>query len=355
MALRVIVFSGEGSPQNRDAGSSHDPSPEGPSLVFDSPRLVLGRGEKCDLRLPDPTVSLTHASLRQRGSEYLIVDEGSTNGTALGAVRLAPQSPRVVRSGERVRLGRVWLELRHEPGMGTPQPVLAAQGLALALVTRGLGQQGEDARPRVRVVAGPDAGKELVLGEPRRYVIGRAKESDLALDDPGAARRHLSLGLKGSYALVQDLAGRSDALLAGAPLGPSDVPWKRELELRLGANELRFVYPAAEALAELERGPDELLRPEEVPPEPSVDEGQESPSPPLASEGASGVTDGASGAEPRRPPAPRSPAQSRALRPQHPPPEPEGARWTRLDLTILLVAAAVIAASLFGLYSLLKR
>jgi predicted component of type VI protein secretion system len=114
------------------------------SLTFDAPRIVIGRGEGCDLRLPDPSVSLRHASLRQRGSEYVIVDEGSTNGTALDKVVLAPQSPRVVRSGELVRLGRVWLEIRIDPLAVARANPAAAKALALELVSRGLRAQGEE-------------------------------------------------------------------------------------------------------------------------------------------------------------------------------------------------------------------
>src|SRR3954469_11308238 len=99
MAVTIVVRSG-------DEGASEL------SLTLDSPRLVIGRGEGCDIRLPDPSVSHRHASLRQRGGEYVLYDENSTNGTFMDRVRLPPQTPRVVRSGERVRVGRVWLALR---------------------------------------------------------------------------------------------------------------------------------------------------------------------------------------------------------------------------------------------------
>jgi len=59
-------------------------------------------------------VSHRHASIRQRGAEYIVLDEGSSNGTFVGPVRLAPQAPRVLRSGDLVRVGRVWLEVSIE-------------------------------------------------------------------------------------------------------------------------------------------------------------------------------------------------------------------------------------------------
>src|SRR5437667_9890609 len=100
MALTIVVRSAEGK--------------SAPRITFDAPRIVIGRGDGCEVRLPDPSVSHRHASIRQRGSDYVVVDEGSTNGTFVGPVRLSPQAPRVVRSGELVRIGRIWLELTVE-------------------------------------------------------------------------------------------------------------------------------------------------------------------------------------------------------------------------------------------------
>ena len=67
MALTVVVRSGD--------------HPHPLKISLDAPRIVIGRGEGCEIRLPDPSVSHRHASIRQRGSDYVVVDEGSTNGT----------------------------------------------------------------------------------------------------------------------------------------------------------------------------------------------------------------------------------------------------------------------------------
>src|SRR3954464_4690415 len=103
MALTVVVRSGD------------HPTPL--KISLDAPRIVLGRGEGCEVRLPDPSVSHRHASLRQKGGEYVLVDEGSSNGTWLGRAGLPSQTPRVIASGERVRLGRIWIEIRFEPAL----------------------------------------------------------------------------------------------------------------------------------------------------------------------------------------------------------------------------------------------
>ena len=84
MALTVVLRSGD--------------LPAPAAITFDAPRIVIGRGDGCEVRLPDPSISHRHASIRQRGTDYVIIDEGSTNGTFVGPVRLSPQAPRMIRS-----------------------------------------------------------------------------------------------------------------------------------------------------------------------------------------------------------------------------------------------------------------
>src|SRR5262245_23419289 len=110
MALTVVVRSGD--------------LPAPAAITFDAPRIVIGRGEGCEVRLPDPSISHRHASIRQRGTDYVIIDEGSTNGTFVGPVRLSAQAPRMIRSGELIRVGRVWLEVRIEHTAISPNPQL---------------------------------------------------------------------------------------------------------------------------------------------------------------------------------------------------------------------------------------
>jgi pSer/pThr/pTyr-binding forkhead associated (FHA) protein len=268
MALTVTVLSG------------NDRAASALRLTFDAPRIVIGRSEGCDVRLPDPSVSLRHASIRARGTESLIVDEGSKNGTLLGKVLLSPQSPRVLRSGDRVRIGRIWLEIGLGPAAGPPATAAAARGLALALGTASRTERGEAAEPRLVVVEGPDNGKTLALSEVGRlYVLGRANEAHLPLDDTDASRRHVGVTWKSDRVVVQDLASRGGATLDGVPFGGSETVWRPGQALALGRNVLALIHPAAEALAELERGPDEAMTAEE---RADLDDPAPSTPPPLA-------------------------------------------------------------------------
>lgn len=52
-------------------------------------------------------VSRRHATLRQRGGAWSLTDENSTNGTFVDGNRLAPQTPKVLANGSRLKFGAV--------------------------------------------------------------------------------------------------------------------------------------------------------------------------------------------------------------------------------------------------------
>jgi pSer/pThr/pTyr-binding forkhead associated (FHA) protein len=338
MAVTVVVLSGG------------DAAYPGPSLTLDAPRLVIGRSEGCDVRLPEPTVSHRHASIRQRGGEYVLLDENSANGTFMDRVRLPPQTPRVLRSGERVRLGRVWLELRFEPAVVKGSTAAAAKELALALVAASLRAQGEDPDPRLTVLEGPGAGASLVLAEPgRTYAIGRAQGGDLVLDDPGIGRRHATVVRKADVLVVADCGAGGGTLLDGQAI--QDASWRPGQVLAIGRARVGFTFPATEALAELERSPDERMADGEVP-EPAPVARAEAPSA-EATEATSAAQ--ASGAEQ----AATTPSPSMTTAHRSSPPQgssaPEPGGWGKLDAAVVIVALAVLGLSVLAAFWVFGR
>jgi pSer/pThr/pTyr-binding forkhead associated (FHA) protein len=315
MALTVVVRSGD------------HPTPL--KISLDAPRIVIGRGDGCEVRLPDPSVSHRHASIRQRGSDYVVVDEGSTNGTFVGPVRLSPQAPRIVRSGELIRVGRIWLELMIEPVLVTDDAPLATREIALSLVSAALAAQGEAAAAKLVVTSGPDQGKELPLVElGRPYVIGRGPGLDLTLSDVDCSRRHVEVSRRGAGIWIKDLGSKNGARLDGHALSPNkDTPWPRGKLVQLGATELSYDDPVAEALVEIEAGSDEKMR------------DQDSVEPPTGVAAATASLPAERGAAPiaRVPRAEHAPTRRRA-------------GFRTADVVIALLAIAVLTASLLGLF-----
>jgi pSer/pThr/pTyr-binding forkhead associated (FHA) protein len=304
-------------------------------LTFDgTQRVVIGRGASSDVRLPDASVSYRHAIIRAQGAEFAIVDEGSTNGTFVGAVRIAPHTSRLVRSGDRVRVGRIWFELRIDQGPVTRDVAAATRDLALAMVSQAMAAIGADPTPRVRVVEGRDQGAVLVLhDEGRAHVIGRAAQCDLALTDPDASREHVEVARRDGLVFVRDRATKNGTWLGEARLSQDrEVQWRAANMIRIGHTVLALEEPISNALAEIERAADEPLDPEIAalpPPLPEVP-------------GAAGVA-GAHAVEPAVP----LHAGSRLL----------GKRrrlWSLGDLLVMAAAVSVLALSLAGLVWLLR-
>jgi pSer/pThr/pTyr-binding forkhead associated (FHA) protein len=322
------------------------------SITCDAPLVVIGRGEGCDVRLPDPSVSHRHATIRQRGHEYILVDEGSANGTFIGSVKLGSQAPRILRHGDLARIGRVWLEVRFDNQLAPAQGLLATKELALALVARALDAQGELGGPRIVVTEGPDRGKSLSLDEPGRvYILGRGREVDLVLEDSDASRRHVQAVRRADQLIVRDLGSKNGAELASERLGPRDRPWRLDQELRIGNNAFAYRHPAIEALGELERAADEKIREGEAiaPPEPAAEAA--APRQELENAGAEGGaqyrSDGTGLDVGAAAPIAEVPRRSETSRPRRP-------GWTSTDVVVVLLAVGVLALSVVGLFWLLK-
>jgi hypothetical protein len=74
-----------------ELGLEPEPEPEPPPVVqigsrshdLSKPTIVIGRSKESDIRVSDPNVSRRHAEIRQEGSNYWIVDLGSTNGISV--------------------------------------------------------------------------------------------------------------------------------------------------------------------------------------------------------------------------------------------------------------------------------
>jgi pSer/pThr/pTyr-binding forkhead associated (FHA) protein len=331
MALKVLIRSGDLT------------TPA--SITFDAPRIVIGRGEGSEVRLPDPSVSHRHASIRQRGSEYVVVDEGSTNGTFVGGVRLSPQAPRVVRHGELVRVGRVWLGLQIEQALATANPQATTREIALRLVHGALLAQGERVSARLVVHNGPDQGKELAVSDfEKTYVVGRAPEADLSITDIDASRKHLEVFRRGDGISLRDLGSKNGSELGQKKLeAGKETAWPPGATLRIGDTEFALEDPLVLALAELEASPDEPMR---------ADEPIEPPS------GAPGESRAAAaGAETRATAAPIAEVPKRA-------PDAESSRRSAraeqrrglrsADLVVGLLALVVLALSLLGLMWVLR-
>jgi limonene-1,2-epoxide hydrolase len=81
-------------------------SPYGQTNLEPTPYpYTIGRAPENQLVVNDPRVSSHHAQIRPEGQGYVIIDLGSSNGTFVNEQRLVPNVPRLLYTGDEVRIG----------------------------------------------------------------------------------------------------------------------------------------------------------------------------------------------------------------------------------------------------------
>jgi hypothetical protein len=76
----------------------------GSELLLTRPVLTLGRGDACDIVLPeDRQLDAMHARLEQHGRRFLVVDASGSGGTYINEQRIS--APHILRPGDLIRIG----------------------------------------------------------------------------------------------------------------------------------------------------------------------------------------------------------------------------------------------------------
>ena len=142
----------------------------GPAIVPrpSAERIVIGRGEECDVVLADEKLSRTHAELRLDERGWTLEDLGSRNGTLLNGRRVT--EPRRVRTGDELRLGGMVLvvDAGEDPAMlareTVPSRDASTDGAPVSTPLIGRSEAMAAVRERVLRLA-PSAATVLVTGE----------------------------------------------------------------------------------------------------------------------------------------------------------------------------------------------
>lgn len=309
-------------------------APEGPDgsgrdekLVyeFEQDRIVLGRGAGVDVRLPHPTVSLRHASVRLEGGRFVLVDHGATNGTRLGESVLVAERPKALRDGDVLAVGPY--RLRFHAGIAVREPTSRERTASLARRLARASALGEGAEAaRLVVVNGEKKGTTLVLPEPpARLVLGRGEATDLPLPDADASREHCEIVVELDGPMLRDLGSKNGVLVNEKPVTHKRL--RDRDEITIGATVVAYEDPAEALLARVEALADEPAPP---PPAPSPPPARASDPPPEQE----------SPTEPERPIVAVPPAPRAGL--------------SHAEVLVGWLAAAVLLLSLAGLYWLLR-
>jgi predicted component of type VI protein secretion system len=154
---------------------------------------TIGRSHECALVLRDPSISRRHAHLEERSGSWFVVDDGSRNGVATGAVR---HKRLEIADGSEFLLGEVLLRFR------SSAPAVAAHSAPVAAPAQA--PKSPAAMPSVAraAAAAPTVSGDLVLEEAHEIELASTvvRPPAAARGESSAARGELSAARGGGLA-----------------------------------------------------------------------------------------------------------------------------------------------------------
>ncbi len=84
--------------------------------------LLIGRDRNVNMHIDDPQASRRHALIQKAGQEYLLIDQNSTNGTALNGKQV--HQPAILKHGDRISIGDTQIRVEGYPA-STPASATA--------------------------------------------------------------------------------------------------------------------------------------------------------------------------------------------------------------------------------------
>jgi len=70
---------------------------------------LIGRSKKCDIVIPNPTISSSHARIYKKGKKVWISDLGSRNGTFVNRKKINEDNE--LRSGDEIQMGNLFFSV----------------------------------------------------------------------------------------------------------------------------------------------------------------------------------------------------------------------------------------------------
>ncbi len=198
-------------------------------VALERPRVVLGRGEGCDVVLPDPQVSRQHVALVEDGPRWLLEDL-SGHGTRVGD---KPLKHGELNDGAALELGP-WVAVFRQH---------SSSGAAAAPTQPGRTdvqprEAEEDARPAAQVRIQQGTTEFLYPIESDSFTVGKDPANSLVVRDSFISSRHLQVTRRGAGFHVRDLNSTNGTYLGDVRVFEVEVPLNTVL--RVGETELLF-------------------------------------------------------------------------------------------------------------------
>jgi DNA-binding NtrC family response regulator len=190
-------------------------------------RMVIGRGAKCDVVIPDPDVSRQQVALSYDGTHCKLEDL-SGKGTLVAGT---PMHHGELADGSDLTLGKWRAVFRLRGGGDTPDPT----GVGRHTSVQKRVDQNDGFQPaQVRVKQGPNELIHEITGE--SFTIGKDPSNALVVQDRFISSKHLQVSRRESGFHVLDLNSTNGTFMGGVRLFEVEVPLNTVL--RVGETEL---------------------------------------------------------------------------------------------------------------------
>jgi two-component system, NtrC family, response regulator HydG len=197
--------------------------------VLDRPRVVLGRGDKSDLVIPDPEVSRQQVALVAEDGRYVAQDL-SGKGTFVGG---SVQQYAALVDGADIALGQ-WRAVFRERSAQTDGAVTEVGERGTELHPAGASASSTWQPAQLRIRQGANEQVRKLSDEP--FSVGKDDGNDLVLADHFVSGKHLRVERHGNAFRVTDLRSTNGTFVGAMRLLEAEVPLGTTL--RLGEIEL---------------------------------------------------------------------------------------------------------------------
>ncbi|HEY1907099.1 MAG TPA: sigma 54-interacting transcriptional regulator [Myxococcaceae bacterium] len=205
-------------------------------FALDRPRVILGRGDRCDVVIPDPEVSRQQAAVVLSG-DSATVEDLSGKGTAVGGQR---QSRAPLVDGSEIALGQ-WRAIFRKQAVSSEQaPDTEVRGTAAHPMADASSERWQPAQIRLR--HGGSESVHRLVGD--GATLGKDAGNDLVLEDRFISGKHVRISRRASRFLVLDHASTNGTWLGAVRLFEAEVPL--HTQLNVGETEV-ILEPATPA------------------------------------------------------------------------------------------------------------
>lgn len=188
----------------------------------------IGRSPENDIVIQDPEVSGEHAQIRSEGSNFMLEDTGSRNGTFLNKVKISQPTPLV--SGALIQVGKTEIQFM----FGKPPENLRMTSAGLPEAPLSSPELPSDIEFGYLQLNGNDIPLRMLSAN-----LGRDANADIILDDPAVSYKHALLTQQGDASYLLDLGSRNGTFVNAERIS---IPYllKNGDVIKLGETSLVF-------------------------------------------------------------------------------------------------------------------